>query len=309
MSTPPLILHHYDFSNFSEKVRLVLGLKRLRWCSVTIPNIAPKPDYTPLTGGYRRTPALQVGADIYCDTRLICDVLDAWHPRPPLWRDAVQAAEGEAWIHWVERGIFWPLALYITGLHAERFPAEFHADRARLHNKPTPSVAQVKASASKYRPQVGPALETIETLFGDGREWVLGSGPSLADFVVYLAPWFLETIGGPGTEPTPGAATRAWMARVAAIGHGEATPMSAEAALDCARDSTPAAIERAVVDVPEHLEVGDPVVVRAFNEDTAARGRLLRLDANIVSLACDGRAGAVHVHFPRLGYRVSRERV
>ena len=26
-----LILHHYDFSNFAEKARLMLGFKRLAW--------------------------------------------------------------------------------------------------------------------------------------------------------------------------------------------------------------------------------------------------------------------------------------
>ena len=70
MQDNSLILHHYDFSNFSEKVRLVLALKQIGWDSVII-RYLPKPDYLPLTGGYRRTPALQVGSDIYCDTRLI----------------------------------------------------------------------------------------------------------------------------------------------------------------------------------------------------------------------------------------------
>ena len=54
-----LILHHYDFSSYSEKVRLVLGLKGLTWRSVEISPVLPKPDYMPLTGGYRRAPALQ----------------------------------------------------------------------------------------------------------------------------------------------------------------------------------------------------------------------------------------------------------
>ena len=44
-----LILHHYDFSNFAEKVRLALGFKGLAWQSVIIPPIAPKPDLVPLT--------------------------------------------------------------------------------------------------------------------------------------------------------------------------------------------------------------------------------------------------------------------
>ena len=66
-----LILHHYTTSPFSEKIRLILGFKQLAWKSVLIPSIMPKPDVVALTGGYRKTPFLQVGADIYCDTALI----------------------------------------------------------------------------------------------------------------------------------------------------------------------------------------------------------------------------------------------
>ena len=68
-----LILHHYPTSPFAEKVRLVLGYKNLAWKSVVIPQIMPKPDLQALTGGYRKTPVLQIGADIYCDTALIAD--------------------------------------------------------------------------------------------------------------------------------------------------------------------------------------------------------------------------------------------
>jgi len=66
-----LILHHYDFSPYSEKVRLAFGHKDLDWHSVDMPIQAPKPDLTPLTAGYRRAPVLQIGADVYCDTLLI----------------------------------------------------------------------------------------------------------------------------------------------------------------------------------------------------------------------------------------------
>ena len=79
-----LILHHYDFSPFSEKIRLIFGLKDLAWRSVIIPSVMPKPDLIPLTGGYRHTPVLQIGADIFCDTRLIARELDRRHPQPPL---------------------------------------------------------------------------------------------------------------------------------------------------------------------------------------------------------------------------------
>ncbi len=77
---PDIILHQYATSPFSEKIRLVLGAKGLTWNAVEIPPILPKPDLLALTGGYRRTPVMQIGADIYCDTALICDVLDRLAP-------------------------------------------------------------------------------------------------------------------------------------------------------------------------------------------------------------------------------------
>ena len=71
-----LILHHYAASPFAEKVRVAFGMKQAAWKSVDIPNVMPKPDLMPLTGGYRKTPVMQIGADIYCDTQLIMLELD-----------------------------------------------------------------------------------------------------------------------------------------------------------------------------------------------------------------------------------------
>ena len=80
-----LILHHYPMSPFAEKVRLILGFKQLPWRSVLIPPVMPKPDVVALTGGYRKTPVLQVGADIYCDTALIARLLESRQPTPSLY--------------------------------------------------------------------------------------------------------------------------------------------------------------------------------------------------------------------------------
>ena len=44
-----IILHHYDTSPYSEKVRLGFGLKGLAWASVELPQIMPKPNLTVLT--------------------------------------------------------------------------------------------------------------------------------------------------------------------------------------------------------------------------------------------------------------------
>jgi glutathione S-transferase len=105
-----LILHHYDFSNFAEKVRLALGFKGLAWQSVIIPPIAPKPDLVPLTGGYRRTPVLQAGADLYCDTRLIVRELERRAPAPTLYPPA-QSAMADAIAYWAENRLMRPITL------------------------------------------------------------------------------------------------------------------------------------------------------------------------------------------------------
>jgi glutathione S-transferase len=77
-------LHHFDQSPFSEKIRIVFGFKQLAWRSVRISRIMPWPDLMPLTGGYRRTPTMQIGADIYCNTQVIIRELEARFPTPTL---------------------------------------------------------------------------------------------------------------------------------------------------------------------------------------------------------------------------------
>jgi len=51
-------------SLFAERIRRILAFKKMAWRSVEQPMMAPKPDLTPLTGGNRRIPVLQIGADV-----------------------------------------------------------------------------------------------------------------------------------------------------------------------------------------------------------------------------------------------------
>jgi glutathione S-transferase len=101
----PLILHHYPVSPFAEKVRAMLGFKGVAWKSVLIPMMMPKPDVVALTGGYRRTPILQIGADIYCDTSLIARVLERAAPAPTLFPYG-DRLEGRAMSHFADSVLF-----------------------------------------------------------------------------------------------------------------------------------------------------------------------------------------------------------
>jgi len=101
-----LILHHYPTSPFAEKVRLIFGFKGLSWSSVLIPTIMPKPDLTALTGGYRKTPVMQIGADIYCDTALIAEVIEAISPQPTLFASGIAGAS-RILAQWADSTLFW----------------------------------------------------------------------------------------------------------------------------------------------------------------------------------------------------------
>ncbi len=142
-----LILHHYPTSPFAEKARLMLGFKQLSWRSVMIPPLMPKPDLTALTGGYRKTPVLQVGADIYCDTALIARRLEAEKATPALLPDA-QAFNVSLLAQWADSVLFQHAVALVfqpesMALRFAKVPPEFAkafaADRGALFSGGTAS--------------------------------------------------------------------------------------------------------------------------------------------------------------------------
>jgi glutathione S-transferase len=308
---PELIVHHYDFSCFSEKVRLVLGMKGLSWRSVSIPPTLPKPDYMPLTGGYRRAPALQIGADVFCDSVRIIDELEECFPQPSIYPGAnrrAQRAFGAALQRWTDSMLLRTTINYISCLHADapRFTPEFLADRADLFGKP---MAGLKGheTAMKYLAQLRPQLSWIDGALSDGRPFIAGDEMSLADCAVYHALWIMDQLAcrRDAAIPEP---IRGWMDRVAARGHGTSSPMSALEALvvATASDPRPAPPSRALEGDPA---VGEEVSITPTDTGRAnpSSGVLSYIDATRVGiLHRNARTGAVVVHFPRLGYEVRR---
>ncbi|WP_439887702.1 glutathione S-transferase family protein [Pseudomonas sp. MBLB4123] len=305
-----LILHHYPTSPFAEKARLMLGFKQLSWRSVMIPPLMPKPDLTALTGGYRKTPVLQVGADIYCDTALIARRLEAEKLTPTLFPEGqefnvatlAQWADSVVFQHAVSL-VFQPesIAVRFATLPPE-FLKSFMADRGALFSGGQASRLPLEQAKHQWptlmaRLQQQLAREEGDFLFGE---------PSLADFALAHALWFLR--GTPVTAPLvddyPEIA--AWLARVLGFGHGSLSEMSAEEAIAVAREATPAALpEEAFVD-PNGFAPGQRVAIAAVDYGVdPVEGELLFCGAEELILRReDPRAGVVHVHFPRLGFRL-----
>ncbi|MBP6535727.1 MAG: glutathione S-transferase family protein, partial [Xylophilus sp.] len=236
-----LILHHYPSSPFAEKIRLVLGYKNLAWKSVVIPQIMPKPDVQALTGGYRKTPILQIGADIYCDTSLICDVLEHLAPTPSLYPEPGKGL-ARTLAQWADSTLFWAAMAYNLGPKgaADMFgntPPEvakaFSDDRRAMSGSMTRlRPADAAAAYKSYLRRLSDML--------DDQPFLLGAVPTVADFACYHPLWFTRTrtpsVAGI-LDLTP--AVVDWMARMAAIGHGTMEKFNAADAIAVAAASTP----------------------------------------------------------------------
>jgi glutathione S-transferase len=300
-----LILHHFDWSPFAEKARLALGLKQLAWASVQIPMIMPKPDLMPLTGGYRKTPVLQIGADIYCDTRLIARELERRHPSPALFPDG-NAGLSLALSHWSDTAFFEPGAGLSMAM-AREVPEAVIADRKQFFN--FMNFERLAQDVPHMLTQLRGNAALLEQQLVDGREFLLGSQPGWADITSYFPLWMARTF-----VPTANAAlaantrTAAWEARMRAIGHGHRSDIDASSALDIARESTPEKGLGVDATDPLGLHAGERVTVSPDDYGKApVTGDLVTLSVDEVAvLRTDARVGEVVTHFPRVGYRIEK---
>jgi glutathione S-transferase len=292
-----IILHHYDTSPFSEKVRLLFGLTGTTWRSVIQPTIMPKPDLTPLTGGYRRIPVLQIGADVYCDSQVILAEVAA---------RAGATLEGAGWAVnlWSDRLFFGSTVPIIFG--EIEVPEAFIKDREALSGRPFDS-AQMKAAAGPMKQQWRAQAAWLDQALS-GSDFIAGAKPGLADLAAYMNIWFLGgAVRGTAEELMTGL-TRlaAWRERVRGIGHGHRSEMTPSEALAAAKAAEPEPYLRHDAGDPAGLAPGAPVQVMAddYGRDPIV-GTLVAANADRVVLAREDPAlGRIQVHFPRMGYFV-----
>ena len=298
-----LILHHYDTSPFSEKVRLMFGIKGLGWRSVIQPVIMPKPDLIPLTGGYRRIPVLQIGADVYCDSQVILAEIERRFPNPPVVRGADWAVN-----LWADRMWFQASVAVIFGEIGASIPKEFADDREKLSGRPF-DVNAMKAAAPIMRAQWRAYAGWMEDALAGG-DFLGGATPSLADVAVWMNVWWTSgAVRGVAEELMAGLPRlTAWRDRVRAIGHGRRSDMTPGEALQAALKATPAVPLASDAGDLTVLKLGDPAVVQAddYGRD-AIEGVLVALTRDRITLAREcGELDVVHVHFPRAGYVLAK---
>jgi glutathione S-transferase len=304
-----IILHHYPMSPFAEKIRSILGAKGLQWQSVIIPRIMPKPDLVALTGGYRRTPILQMGANIICDTALISRKLDAHSDKTHLYPKHA-ALNAEVLAAWADTFLFQcavPLAFQpevVAKTYAgrEEEMKAFVADRAAMRiGSPTPRMPFAEAKNNFIL-----ALSRFEAQLSVGSPFLFGDAPCIADFSLYHPLWFIATkpVVDKIFDEFPN--IQRWMKSIAALGHGNATELTSAAAIDIAKN-TSIVVSSSSSTLPGFAP-GEQILVQPtdYGIDPVV-GELLYVDElEVVLKRVDERAGELAVHFPRVGYSIRK---
>jgi len=297
-------LHHYDASPFTQKALRMLGLKKLEWRSVETPMIPPKPDLVRLTGGYRGTPVMQIGADIYIDTQCIARELERRFPKPTFF-PAADAGLAYALVKWSDEffqaGLKMALALlgpdWDAAFREDRQALFAHLDFDDLDRETGHAMAQLRASAA-----------LLDAQLADGRSFLTGDQAGLVDIQAFGVPWFTRA-----ALPVSERLFRnfkhlpAWEARVAELGEGGRRPIDAAGAHRVAREFKPDLSSDIDPDDAQGLEADTPVrvVPDDFSLRGAVEGTVLRASALELAIRrSTDDFGDLVIHFPRLGYRV-----
>ena len=308
-----IILHHYQTSPFSEKIRLALRLKNLAWTSVDIPVIMPKPDLIPLTGGYRRTPVMQIGADIYCDTSIILREIEKRFHEPPLTSPGHEGLHSMVGI-WADRQWFQASVAVIFGTIGDHVTEEFKQDREELSGRPFNTDA-MKAAAPMMKDQWRAMLMWVEERLEAGRgagtgAWMFGSKPGLIDVHAYMNIWFVKNTVPAFVDSCLKDAPRTldWYNRLNEYEGQEPETLSSAEAVEIAFAAAPRLVATWAGEEPQGFAPGDHVAVAPddYGQDWVTGELVCASPQRITIQRKDDRAGTVHVHFPRAGFLVRR---
>lgn len=300
-----LILHHYPQSPVAHKVRMALGIAGASWQSVEIPRLPPKPLLVPLTAGYRRTPVLQIGADIYCDSQNIAQAIDQSAVPHRLFPDQTY---GMAMMisNWAETTLF-DLSVRLVLTHAlGKVPEEFIRDRGSLYFEPNWTEASLRAALPSVMHELRASLGFVEAHLGaTNGVYLAGHQPCYGDAAIGYICWFLRGRWDGGAALLANyPALCALEAALDQLGDGQPQDLNAEAALAIAKADKPQS-PIGIIDSASSLAIGQSVMIRPKGEtaDPDVVGRLRYCDGIRISIDhSHEQVGDIAVHFPVIGY-------
>lgn len=306
-----LIYHAYPQSPVAEKVRVAFGVKDLTWRSVEIPRLPPKPLLTTLTGGYRRTPVMQIGADIYCDSLCIIEELEQRFPAQSFY-PGTEAGLAQCLSRWTDGALFELAVKIVLGAAGDSLPEDFAEDRGRLYlggDNWAENLNKANAQLPHLVAQLRVYCSWLDQTLNDNRSYLLGDDASALDAQIYHVIWFIRGrfAGGEALLSEFPNLVR-WEKSIEAIGHGTSSSLTAEEAIEIAASSKPNTQEHVQDNDPQGLKAGMQVKVGPDVEsgEQFVSGAVRYADTHRVAITrtCEQTNTEVCVHFPRSGYRI-----
>ena len=310
-SDDQIIYHAYPQSPVAEKVRVAFGVKNLSWRSVEIPRLPPKPLLTTLTGGYRRTPVMQIGADIYCDSFCIIEELEQRFPSNSFYPDA-EAGLAQCLSRWTDGALFELAVKIVLGSAGDALPEDFAEDRGRLYlggDNWAENLKRANAQLPHLVAQLRVYCSWLDQVLGDNRKYLLGNDAAALDAQIYHVIWFIRGrfAGGEALLSEFPNLVR-WEESIESLGHGSSTTLTAEEAIEIAAATTPKTKNYVQDNDPQGLQAGMQVSVGPDVEsgEQFVTGTVRYADIHRITIirTCDQTNTEVCVHFPRTGYRV-----
>ncbi|KAK0468457.1 uncharacterized protein EV420DRAFT_467657 [Desarmillaria tabescens] len=329
MSEPPsVVIYRYDASPFSVKVDNVLLLKNIPHHKVNVASLLPRPEITELLGlGYRRIPVLAIGNDVYCDTSLICSVLERKFPTTTghgtLFPPRKQGGSLDTTLikiytkHYVDSIVF---SLAVPLLPWEKFPEAFIKDRSSMLGPI--SVPVLAATRGRYLSLLSAHLALTEEQLHDGREWLFDTtSPSLADISLHVVYSWVKSFRTPETQTLFDEQkfpyVIKWLSRM--TNHldtlrtrFDVPRLQGEEAASSISASFHEPYDTVGFDAADGARLGfQPGDLISIAPDDTARkyptvGQLVGLNSEEFVIETKGKFGIIRCHFPRIGYTASR---
>jgi glutathione S-transferase len=303
------ILHHYALSPYSQKLRSLLGYKGAAWRSAVVPMVPPRPELTAMTGGIRRIPVLQIGADLICDSNLAVRMIEQLFPQPALALSPFDHAVSRLWeprqMTYLGPLRFRNRADIASGFSSEAELNAFRADRAPFM-APATDISKGAEFAPSALAHVRLQTQWLEDTLSDGRTFLAGSAPSHADFSGFHGFWWLKPASARADLFNDLPRLWSWVDRMEALqAQAESTPISQAEAAEHARSAEPAlASPNAPLPMDPKPGARVSIVSDDYGKDPV-QGDLVSIGPDHMTIRRESaEAGTLHVHFPRWGYRI-----
>lgn len=308
-NTPPIILHRTVTSAYSQKSIFQLQYSNLPWHSVLADKAMPRSTQQTLVGDFsRRIPILQLGADIYCDTKSISAKIAELAQQPAL-SSKQQDPELTSLINNIEtRGLGavigiltpWNFIAGYTKHGGIKNAYDFIKDRTALA-KQYPDLLKSRPSKNESLQIAHQYFQYLEQQLGNS-QFIYGDNLNAADFSAYTAMWYLHILTSSKIlHNYPKLSS--WLQNMLALDKKYQRPIneySGSQAIEIAKTFQPQPITEAMRCEPQQRIVyfNDPLLGQNINLNI--NGLLVgESDSELIIERENLHTGKLHIHLPK----------